>query len=430
MSTFAISCAQSGRFYTRITRYQASLYGCLLIVIYHWTSLAQESPHGPIRFECQTCHGPDSWTMRRDSPFNHAKSGFALEGGHKATTCESCHKELRFAKQKSDCVSCHTDVHKRELGDHCQRCHSPQSWKIPDMVQKHQQTRFPLLGRHASISCVSCHRAENARQYAGAPTSCVDCHRSDYMGAKNPSHVNAGFSTECEGCHEITAMRWSGGGFDHNRTSFPLTGAHVAVQCQSCHTNGNYQLVYNDCYQCHASDFAGTSNPNHVTGGFSHNCEQCHSTVNWSSTSFDHSTTNFPLTGAHIATQCQSCHTNGNYQLVYNDCYQCHVSNFNSATNPNHVVPSFSHDCVLCHSTVAWSPSTFAHDTQYFRIYSGKHRGQWSLCSQCHPSATDFNNFTCFNCHRHDQINEDPRHANVPGYSYSSPSCYNCHRNA
>jgi len=502
MSTYRQKVTMVGQFLSRAAHFGPIATMLMMIAFFYGRAFAQESPHGPIRFECQTCHVPDSWTMRKDSPFNHAKSGFALEGGHKATTCESCHKEMRFAKQKSDCVSCHTDVHKRELGDNCQRCHSPQTWKIADMVQKHQQTRFPLLGRHASAACVTCHRTENARQYAGASTNCIDCHRSDYLSAKNPSHVGAGFTTDCESCHDISAMRWSGGGFDHNRTSFPLTGAHVAVQCQSCHTNGNYRLVYNGCFQCHSSDFAGASNPNHITGGFSHNCEQCHSTINWSGATFDHSTTNFPLTGAHVATQCQSCHVNGNYQLTYTDCYQCHATDFNGttnpnhvtgnfshnctechttvswspatfdhattnfpltgahttatcqschvngnyqltytdcyqchagdfngATNPNHVLPGFSHDCTLCHTTNTWAPSTFNHDAQYFRIYSGRHNNRWTLCSQCHQTPSNFSDFTCITCHEHRQSDVDPRHTGVPGYIYSATSCYNCHRN-
>ena len=37
---------------------------------------AQESPHGPIKFDCQTCHAPDTWTMRRNAPFDHTKVGF------------------------------------------------------------------------------------------------------------------------------------------------------------------------------------------------------------------------------------------------------------------------------------------------------------------------------------------------------------------
>ena len=134
----------------------------------------------------------------------------------------------------------------------------------------------------------------------------------------------------------------------------------------------NFQLVYTDCYQCHQSDFVGVQSPNHVTGNFSHDCTPCHSTTAWSPSTFDHNQTPFPLTGAHITTQCQSCHVNGNYQLVYTDCYQCHQTNFIAVQSPNHVTGNFSHDCTPCHSTTVWSPSTFDHNQTPFPL-TGAH---------------------------------------------------------
>jgi len=694
----------------------------MLLVLVVSVAVAQESPHGKIKLECSTCHATDSWEMKKDPTFNHATTGFALTGQHRLVQCASCHKGLKFdTKMDQNCTSCHTDIHKAELGPNCLRCHSTQSWQVTDMIQKHQQTRFPLLGRHSTISCQSCHVRAAEHQFIGTPTECVSCHRDEFKATISPDHSAAGFSTDCVQCHKVTALTW-GGGFNHNLTSFPLTGSHTAVACvschqnqvfkgtpsqcvachqsdfststnpnhaaanfatdcqtchttqrwqgalydhnvtrfpltgahrqarcqschgdnvftgktmgcvschladftatrnpnhvsggfpqqcqtchtttrwqpaqfdhnatgfpltgahvgrscqschvnnnyqlqytdcyqchasdfqqpinpnhvsanfshdctqchamtvwrpstfnhattlfpltgahttatcQSCHTNGNYQLVYTDCYQCHQSDFQQTTNPNHVAGNFSHDCTQCHSTTGWGGGSFDHSTTNFPLTGAHQAVTCQTCHVNGNYQLQYTDCYQCHQSNFQQSTNPNHVTGNFSHDCTQCHTSTAWSPATFNHsttdfpltgahsaaacqtchvngnyqlqytdcyqchqsdfqqvtnpnhvsqvfphdctpchsttawipntmnhDAQYFRIYSGKHRGKWSACSECHPSIGNFADFTCLSCHEHNRTDMDSKHQGRQGYVYASPSCYECHRGA
>ncbi|MEW5844132.1 MAG: hypothetical protein AB1775_12805, partial [Bacteroidota bacterium] len=80
------------------------------------------------------------------------------------------------------------------------------------------------------------------------------------------------------------------------------------------------------------------------------------------------------------------------------------------------------------HTTTAWTPSTFNHDGQYFPIYSGKHNGKWTLCSDCHTNSTNFKVFTCINCHEHsDKTKVDGKHSGVSGYVYSATSCYTCH---
>jgi hypothetical protein len=189
------------------------------------------------------------------------------------------------------------------------------------------------------------------------------------------------------------------------------------VACQSCHVNGNYQLHYTDCYQCHQADFQQATNPNHVTGNFSHNCTQCHSTTGWSPATFNHSTTSFPLTGAHTTATCQSCHVNGNYQLHYTDCYQCHQSDFQGVANPNHITQLFSHTCMPCHSTSVWTPNTMNHDASWFRIYSGKHRNKWTQCSQCHTTPGNLGAWSCTTgCHQ--------------TAHHQGQNCYGCHRNA
>ena len=461
---------------------------------------AQTSPHGPLRWSCGTCHSTDSWKMRPDAPFDHEETEFSLEGQHKTVQCVSCHKDLRFTGVVHECTACHVDVHKAEFGATCTRCHTQRTWKITDMVQRHQLTRFPLLGRHATLNCQDCHAGLTRQQYKGTPIACYGCHRTDYQKTSNPDHAAAGFSTECGVCHKANAFQW-GTGFDHSltkfplsgvhrstpcaschktpsfkntpiecyachqsdyqsttdpnhtiaqfpascqtchtptawrpsvfshdKTSFPLTGAHRAVLCKDCHVNNRYSGLLTNCVDCHRTNFTQATNPNHVTAGLPQACAQCHTTIAWIPASFDHSATRFSLTGKHTSTQCQACHVNSNYQLIYTDCYQCHQSDFARPTNPNHVIPSFSHQCQTCHTTTAWTPSTFNHDTQYFKIYSGRHRGRWTQCTQCHANPGSYKDFTCISCHEHAQSDTDGHHRNVNGYVYSATSCYNCHK--
>jgi hypothetical protein len=198
---------------------------------------AQISPHGPIKFDCQLCHATESWEMRADAGFSHAMTGFSLTGQHKSVDCISCHAGLKFVSEGTSCLSCHTDVHRSELGQDCARCHDSRTWRIPDMLQRHQETRFPLVGRHVAASCQSCHQNASSHQYVGTPTTCIGCHRNDFQATTEPDHGKAGFSTECAKCHRVTAFTW-GQGFDHDLTAFPLAGAHMSALFISCHQEG------------------------------------------------------------------------------------------------------------------------------------------------------------------------------------------------
>ena len=182
-------------------------------------AFGQMSPHGSMRIPCESCHETNSWQMSKDATFKHQSTGFTLTGQHQTIKCASCHQGLKFTKMNSNCTSCHTDVHKSELGPNCLRCHTTQSWVVSDMIHKHQETRFPLLGRHQSVPCQTCHANASQHQYVGTQTTCVGCHRLDFQEAKNPDHVTAQFSTDCSQCHQVTSFAW-GGSFDHALTGY------------------------------------------------------------------------------------------------------------------------------------------------------------------------------------------------------------------
>ena len=43
----------------------------------------------------------------------------------------------------------------------------------------------------------------------------------------------------------------TGRDFDHVKTGFPLSGAHAAQRCESCHLNGVFKGTPRDCASCH-----------------------------------------------------------------------------------------------------------------------------------------------------------------------------------
>lgn len=40
--------------------------------------------------------------------------------------------------------------------------------------------------------------------------------------------------------------------FDHDTTRFPLTGMHLRVSCERCHSGGLFAGTPTDCRSCHA----------------------------------------------------------------------------------------------------------------------------------------------------------------------------------
>ncbi len=82
------------------------------------------------------------------------------------------------------------------------------------------------------------------------------------------------------------------------------------------------------------------------------------------------------------------------------------------------------------HTTAAWRPASFDHDGRYFPIYSGKHRGKWTSCGECHVNSGNYKAFECILCHEHsNKTKVDSDHKGERGYVYASSACYQCHRN-
>ena len=386
------------------------------------------SPHGPLQEECAVCHRPEAWTpVRITKAFDHAKRGFALTGAHQQTACRACHQALDFSDAKRDCVACHSDIHRGELGANCATCHSTRTFiDRSTMSRNHQLTRFPLDGAHLVTDCQSCHLPASQGQLAfrAVPTDCVSCHRVNYQGATNPNHVTGAYPTQCDQCHSTVA--WDQARFNHDASGFAITGAHRAVPCSDCHVGNRFTGLAIQCVGCHQQAYDQTTQPNHAQVAFSTDCVQCHSTASWTAP-FDHRRTQFPLTGAHRTAICQDCHGDGVYSGKSTLCAGCHQTDYNNTSNPAHQSAGFPLDCASCHTTATWQGAKFDHDTPFFPIYSGAHRGRWSTCGDCHTVASDFHQFTCLSCHEHNKTDMDSRHRGRSGYQYLSSACLSCH---
>ncbi|MGH2897413.1 MAG: multiheme c-type cytochrome, partial [bacterium] len=380
------------------------------------------SPHGSFTAPCVQCHRPEAWRPLSVSPaFKHAPGRFPLEGAHAKVTCTTCHTRLDFTGVARTCATCHRDVHQGELGANCATCHTMRSFlDVAHMRQQHQLTTFPLTGGHAAVDCRSCHtpRAPRQQAFVNLPTTCVTCHAANYSQARNPPHSATGFPRDCTTCH--TTAAWRGAPFDHNATQFPLTGAHRAANCQTCHADKVYRGKPTSCASCHQQQFAAAKAPPHA--GFPATCETCHNTAAWAGASFDHGTTQFPLTGAHKASACADCHRDGVYRGKPTTCVSCHQTKYDQTKSPPHAAAGFSTNCQTCHTTTTWPGAPFDHGVTQFAL-TGAHRA--ATCASCHSDGVYRGKpMTCVSCHQtaYDKTTKIPHSA--AGFPTTCETCH------
>jgi hypothetical protein len=79
---------------------------------------------------CESCHYTGTW---KSWDFDHDKTRFPLDGGHKKTECYDCHMKPITGRALIDrtCISCHAneDVHNGGFGGQCERCHVASTWR-------------------------------------------------------------------------------------------------------------------------------------------------------------------------------------------------------------------------------------------------------------------------------------------------------------
>ena len=360
--------------------------------------------------------------MRKDIKFNHNEAGFKLTGQHASVTCRACHTSLVFSDAGTECKSCHTDVHQNTLGPDCARCHTPTTWLIPNATEIHQRTRFPLIGAHQNLDCSSCHSGYSRMYFPPISVACISCHSTQYYATTSPNHIQAGFSTQCQDCHNVSGMVWAAANFDHSKTGFLLTAGHLNLQCAQCHASG-YTNTPSTCISCHQANYQSTTNPSHTSLALSTDCSSCHTTnPGWKPATFSVHSSYYVIAGAHVSLSCDQCH-NGNYNTAPATCYGCHKNDYDATNNPAHAAAGFPTDCAQCHSQTAWTPSTFDH-TSFFPLTSSHNVS----CSTCHINSSNFAQFSC-TAACHSQAETDSHHTDVANYVYSPTSCYSCHAN-
>ncbi len=344
----------------------------------------------------------------------------------------------------------------------CSLCHVGDGWHEvrEDFVFDHLAvTGTPLEGAHARAECLRCHN-DRGPAAVFAARGCAGCHEDVHR---------AQLGQDCAQCHEQEDWRPRQEIASHQRTRFPLVGAHASVACWRCHAGGEvgtFTPLDTACVSCHADDAARASDPDHAALGFTDDCERCHVPISWTGSFFTHP--GFALTGAHRQADCTACHAGGAYAGTPSDCYachmddyvaagsdhatfpttcedchgtttwegasfshagiasgcvECHLDEYTATSDPNHVSAGFPTTCEVCHDTNGWGNADFQHS---FPL-AGPHRNL--ACADCHVAPQAFSTFSCIDCHEHRQSETDGEHDEVQGYVYESNACLACHPN-
>ena len=227
----------------------------------------------------------------------------------------------------------------------------------------------------------------------------------------------------CTACH--TTSNWRDVAFDHRKTGTPLRGQHAVAPCTGCHDLRDFHTVARECRSCHEDPHRGDAGQR---------CEQCHVESSWQQVNARnaHANTRLPELGVHASLRCVDCHRQAAFQQFsgpVTPCVTCHQATFAATTNPSHASLGFAQNCESCHQMATWNFALYQQHDAIFGIYSGEHSGRWTTCATCHPTAGDFTQFTCTNCHG--QARTDAQHAGVgSAYTWTSAACLICHPNA
>jgi hypothetical protein len=351
-----------------------------------------EDPHrGEFGANCASCHNEVSFhQIKANSNFNHSLTGFELQGKHKVIDCKKCHDNRQGTKGNYkefesliniNCLSCHKDEHEKKFSNKCEDCHNQQTFKVNTKLKNfnHDLTGYSLEGNHTVVECKKCHTGQKMTDPL-PHDKCAECH-SDYHKGE---FVNTSYN-DCIACHSTSGFNESS--FDlekHEKSLFPLNGAHIATPCFSCHKKTEtwkFRNIGINCIDCHENIHSG-----YISNEFipANDCKKCHNDDSWNMISFDHNKTRFKLEGKHNRAECRKCHlTYENDKIksqkflgLENKCISCHENK-----HDDQFVVNGETDCKRCHGFENWDRSSFNHDNAAFRL-DGAHVKV--ACEKCH----------------------------------------------
>jgi hypothetical protein len=238
----------------------------------------------------------------------------------------------------------------------------------------------------------------------------------------------------------------------------PLIAGHAKLEkdCNSCHQPFSPQSQAGLCLDCHKEVATDRASKRGFHGrqpeATKSDCKQCHTEhkgrqfdiVQLNRETFNHTFTDFALTGSHKRASCDGCHASGvKYRETNSRCFDCH-----KADDPHK--GRLGETCQDCHNEQAWRQvKPFDHSKTRFKLigahaevacrtcHLGEHyKGLSTSCISCH-SLNDKHGgrygAKCETCHApskwaligfdHDKSTKFPLRG-----GHATVGCEGCHR--
>lgn len=275
--------------------------------------------------------------------------------------------------------------------------------------------------------CGACHPAPWSGETAS--DRCLGCHEEVRAELGDTTRLH-GFLQEaraCLGCHtehegpRANLTRFEGDGFDHARLGYDLAGHATTAggrpfRCGDCHGGEGYAFPRDRCVGCHR-DHEPEFVERHASR-WGEDCLACHDGHRFGEGGFDHDTTAFALTGAHVDVACVDCHPDVRSREAYAEaatgCAGCHAGD-----DPHE--GRFGPACGACHGTADWEDVDFEHR---FPLEHG--RREASECAVCHADAPEsYESYTCYGCHEHSEAGVRGEHREEGIRAFAD--CMECH---
>jgi hypothetical protein len=344
-----------------------------------------------------------------------------LEG---TTKCLKCHGLKNGGDMSGQCLACHKGIarlvaerrgiHGREDRKACTTCHVEHLGRDAGLIDRaklapetfdHTGTGWPLIGKHREQKCEACHKRDNqeldllglepkpesAHLFIGLKQDCASCHKDPHEGR---------LGTNCADCHRETSFRdVARDRFAHERTKFPLRGAHAKVECAKCHdpiAAWGKKPPFAACSGCHEDAHAGQA----LLSGERVDCSACHSEVEFANSTFDrarHRATQFPLEGKHAAVACAKCHPKRPTEIAparlgsagvwirrpFARCEDCHAD----AHAGQFAARADKGECKACHTVGGWKPALWGVEQHQATAFPLVGRHIQVACKDCHAPA-------------------------------------------
>lgn len=384
--------------------------------------------------------------LQAAEPYDHAQTGYPLEGAHRDAPCESCHARGVFELTPKECSTCHdrsglyADT-ARSLShplttNNCEACHITANWITVPYVEHgevfgacsscHDGVRAegkPADHPQTTAECDTCHIDASwsviTFNHDDVSNNCVSCHNGIEATGKSPSHLAT--TDVCEDCHSTSF--WDPVlQMDHSQVLGSCVSCHNGMQatgkspdhilsddtCDDCHITSAWLPAVFDhqgvapgsCASCHNGVTATGKDAQHLATSAS--CDLCHSTIAWVPAMFDHS------------------------EVAPGSCSSCHDGVTATGQDPGHFQTSRS--CDDCHDTSFWTPDLFTHSSPLYPDH-----GNRLDCTDCHTGNSEIVTWTspayqpdCAGCHANDfRSGPHKKHEN-PDVSYTVAELQDC----